>query len=258
MPVIGRRPTDDGPRLIERLDDLVRQRSLFQIRQVLVQLLITRHADNDPVVPALVGKPELRMMHHPSQRRLHHRQPRLLHRRLDDPQRLKRRILEVPFPVQPTHGADGVTVSPFLRHVRRLVFPAEDAAGNGVVGDVVEAEAAEDGEEFLFGGSGEGVVHSWRAETGKGISIGRCRKGGAQGRTLVQRRSDPAVVLRDQTHLGDFGRGKVGNGKRLEFPGAIHLVDGLERFLERRRAVRLRQEERVRHKTVIFPNRSNA
>lgn len=141
------------------------------------------------------------MMDHPPQRRLDHRQPSLLHRRLNNPQGLKRGILEIPLPIQPPHRAHGITVPPLAGDVRGLVFPGEDTAGDGVVSDVVEAETTEDGKEFFFGGAGEGVVHSWRDRLAIKLCLERERL-----RTLVESRSDPSVVLCDKADFGDLRR----------------------------------------------------
>lgn len=99
MPVIRRVGLDDVPRLVEGLDDVVRQRPLLEAVEVRVELVVRRDADDDAVAAAVLDA-QLAVVHRPAQRRLDHGEARV---RLDGPlhrlQRAERAVLEVPRPV---------------------------------------------------------------------------------------------------------------------------------------------------------------
>lgn len=157
MPIIRRRRLGNQPRLIQRIQHLLRQRALLQILEISLHLLLAAHADDDPI-PAAILDVQLRVVQHPAERRLQQRQVVLLDHGLDDAQRLERRVFEVPRAVHAAHAAHGLAEAARGRHVGGFVFAAEEAAGDRVVDDDVEAVAAAGGDELRFDGAGYGVV----------------------------------------------------------------------------------------------------
>lgn len=121
MPVIRRRGLGDQPRLVQHGDDLIRKRALLQIAEIALELGEAADANDDAVVPAILDV-ERRVVHEPSQRRLEQREAMLLDDGLDQPQRLERRVLEVPVAVVLARGVLVAVAALFRDDVLGLVF----------------------------------------------------------------------------------------------------------------------------------------
>jgi uncharacterized membrane protein len=157
MPVVCRRRLCDLPSLVQRLQDLLRQRTLLNILQVALKLCLTADT-NDNTVVATVLDVKLGVVNDPSERSLKQSQVVLLHDRLNDCECLESGVLEVALPVHATSSSFLVAETAAVGHVGGLVFAAEEAAGDGVVDYDIEAVAAAGGDEFGFDGAGYGVV----------------------------------------------------------------------------------------------------
>lgn len=156
MPVVRSRRLCDPPSLVQRLQNLSRQRTLLNILQVALKLRFAAHTNDDTIVT--ISNIELRVVDDPSESCLEKSEIVLLHDWLDDRQSLESGVLEVSLPVHAAAGAFLVAETAALRHVGGLVFAAKEAAGDGVVDYDVEAVAAAGGDELGFNVSGDGVV----------------------------------------------------------------------------------------------------
>jgi hypothetical protein len=95
MIIIRRRAPDDLPRLVQRLAYLVRQRSLFQMFKVVLQLFLAGYANEDPIVTPPVGELELRVMDEPTEGDFDERQVVFFDDGLDELERVERGVFEV-------------------------------------------------------------------------------------------------------------------------------------------------------------------
>lgn len=142
------------PRLIQRLDNIVRQRPLLQIRKIALQLLETTDANNDAVISTFDSCLELRVMNTPSQCNLKQRQVMFLSSFLCNPKSLKRRVFEVAIAV---HCADAVSLGPEPAFVRLDVFgldlAGKEATSQRVVDDNVDAILTACGNELRLDGA---------------------------------------------------------------------------------------------------------
>lgn len=156
MPVVRSSRLCDLPRLVKRLQDLFGKRTLLNILQVALKLRLAAHTNDDTIIA--INNIELGVVDNPSESRLEQSEVVLLHDRLNDCQCLESGVLEVSLPVHAAAGAFLVAKTAALGDVGRLVFAAEEAAGNGVVDYDVETVAAAGGNELGFDGAGDGVV----------------------------------------------------------------------------------------------------
>ena len=162
MPVVRSRRLCDLPRLVQRLQDLSRQRSLLNILQVALKLSLAAHTNNNSIIT--IGDIELRVVDYPSEGCLKQSEVVLLHDWLDDCQRLESGVLEVSLPVHAAASTFLVAETTTFGHIGGLVFAAEETSGDGVVDHDVQAVAAAGGDEFGFDGAGDGVVlNLWSA-----------------------------------------------------------------------------------------------
>lgn len=107
--------------MVQHGDDLIRKRALLQIAEIALELGEAADANDDAVVPAILDV-ERRVVHEPSQRRLEQREAMLLDDGLDQPQRLERRVLEVPVAVVLARGVLVAVAALFRDDVLGLVF----------------------------------------------------------------------------------------------------------------------------------------
>lgn len=210
MPIIRGIGLGNGPRLIERPNDLLGKGSFFKMPNVVLQLLETAHADNHTVVPALGGVDfELTVMHDPSHGRLDEGQTGLVHRVLDDLQRSEGGVFEIAIAIHLAHAGRLVTESPRGgNHIFCLDLSGQETAGERVVHDDVETVTAAGGDQLGLDGARDGVVHC-----------------------LEDRRADKVVLVAGQDDLGYFVRGEVADSESHEFPGFVQVVycaEGLE------------------------------
>jgi hypothetical protein len=207
MPIRNRVNLGDLPCLIQGFDHLVGQRTLLQIRQVILQLRSTRHTDDNTIITIL--NLQGRVVNRPPQGGLDHSQTRLIHSRLDGLQSLECALLEVPVAV---HLARlGGVAEPALggHHVGGLDLAAEEATGDGVVHHDVEAIAPAGWDKLGFDGACYAVVH--------GLEDGR---------------PHPFVVFAGQDDLGHLKCGEVADAQVDELAGFVELVEGREGFGE--------------------------
>jgi hypothetical protein len=157
MPVVRRRRLRNQPSLIQRINNLLRQRALLNILQIALELRLARNTNNNTIITAILDV-QVRVVEHPSESRLEQRQVVLFDDGLDDSQGLESGVLEVALAVGAAARAFGVAEAAALGHVGGFVFAAEEAAGDGVVDYDVEAVAAAGGDQFGFDAAGDGVV----------------------------------------------------------------------------------------------------
>lgn len=128
------------PRLIQRLNNICRQRTLFQILQVRLQLLHVADTNDNTIISPLGPCLELRVMDAPSQRNLDKRQVVLLRRFLGDFEGFECRLFEVAITVQFAYTLRFGTETTFVRlDVFRLDLAGKQTAGQGVVDDDINA-----------------------------------------------------------------------------------------------------------------------
>lgn len=108
-------------------------------------------------------------------------------------------------------------VGAFARQLSR-----QESAGEWVVDDDAHAVLAQAGDELLFNGTRDAIVHG-----------------------LVYARHHPAVVARCDDTLGHLPGGKVAQTQPLKLALAMERVERLQRLYERRGAVRPVQIERA-------------
>jgi hypothetical protein len=128
MPIIRRRRLRNLPRLIQRIQHLLRQRTLLNILQIPLQLRLATNANNNTIIPAVLDV-KLRVVDDPSERRLEKSEIVLCDDGLDDGESFEGGVFDV---------ARG--------NVGCFVFSAEEAAGHRVVDDDVQAVAAAGGD----------------------------------------------------------------------------------------------------------------
>jgi hypothetical protein len=145
MPIIRCRRLRNLPRLVQRLQHLLRQRALLDILQIPLKLRLTANANNDAIVPAVLDI-ELRVVNDPSESRLQQSEIVLRDDRLDDGESLESGVFEVAFAVHSAAGAFCVREAAARWYVGCFVFSAEETAGYWVVDYDVEAVAAAGGD----------------------------------------------------------------------------------------------------------------
>ena len=152
--VRGRSCLANHPRFIQRLDNIIRQRPLLQIRKVTLQLLETTDANNDTVISTFDSCLELGMMNTPSQCNLKQRQVVFLSSFLCNLESLKRRVFEVAIAV---HCANAVSLGPepaFIRlDVLGLDLAGKEATRQRVVDNNVDAILATCGNQLRLNGA---------------------------------------------------------------------------------------------------------
>jgi hypothetical protein len=147
MPVVHGSRLGDQPGLVKHRNHLLRQGPLLQIPEVALQLGEIADTDDDAVVPAILDV-ERGVMHHPAQCRLEQRQPVFLHHRLNQLQRLKRRVLKVPVPVVGARVALFAEAAFRRDDVLGFVFAGKDSASERVVDDDFQAVSSTSGDEL--------------------------------------------------------------------------------------------------------------
>jgi hypothetical protein len=145
MPIIRRRRLRNLPRLIQRVQHLLRQWSLLNILQIPLKLRLTRHTNNNPIIPAILDI-KLRVVDDPSESRLQQSEIVLCDDGLDDGESFESGVFEVAFAVHSAAGAFCVREAAARWHVGCFVFSAEEPAGYGVVDYDVQAVAAAGGD----------------------------------------------------------------------------------------------------------------
>lgn len=140
MPINRRGRFRNQPSLVQRIHDLLRQRALLQVRQIILQVVHAADTNDDAVIA--IQHAQRRMVDKPPHRRLDHRQAMLLDRLLDKLQRTERLILVVAGSVHRSRGT-GVAETALLGYdVLALDLAREKTAGERVIDHDVEAEAA--------------------------------------------------------------------------------------------------------------------
>lgn len=218
VPIVRCVGLGNQPRLVQSLDDIIRQGALLNSIEVAVKLAVRTNTNKDAIIAIL--DLELRVVHRPAQRRLDHAQAATIsllmfrHGLLDLPQRIERAILEVATLV--ILARPGRVAEPALGRLEVLALDlaAEEAPRYGVVDHDVEAEPSACRHQLGLDPPRNRVVHR-----------------------LVDRRPHPSVVLARQHHLGYLGRREVRQTEPHELARLVQLVDRLERLRERRRAV---------------------
>lgn len=155
LPKVRRRSClANHPGLIQRLDNIIRQRSLLQIRKIALQLLETTDANNNTVIATFDSCLELGVMNTPSQCNFKQRQVVFLSSFLCNLESLKRRVFEVAIAV---HCANAVSLGPepaFVRlDVLGLDLAGKEATRQRVVDDNIDAILAACGNELRLNGA---------------------------------------------------------------------------------------------------------
>jgi hypothetical protein len=145
MPVIRRRRLRNLPRLIQRLQNLLGQRSLLNILQIPLQLRLATNANNNSIIASILDI-KLRVVNDPSESCLQQSEIVLCNDRLDHGESFERGVFEVAFAVHSTSGAFCVREAAAGGYVGCFVFSAEETAGYWVVDYDVQAVAAAGGD----------------------------------------------------------------------------------------------------------------
>lgn len=148
MPINRRGGFRNQPSLIQRIHDLLRQRPLLQIRQVVLQMIQAADTDDNAVIA--IQHAERRVVDKPPHRRLDHCQVMLLDHLLYQLQRTERLVLVVAGPVQGSRGS-GIAETTLLGHkILALDLAREKAAREWVIDYDANAEATAGMDELGF------------------------------------------------------------------------------------------------------------
>jgi hypothetical protein len=128
--VSRRRSLGSHPSLIQRLHDIIRERSLFQIRQVPFQLLQAADANDHAIVTAFDPSLQFGVVNAPSQRDLEQGQIMLLRSLFSNLECLEGSVFEVAVTV---HASDAICFRAETAFVRLDIF-GFDLAGEETAG----------------------------------------------------------------------------------------------------------------------------
>lgn len=142
------------PRLVQRFHNLFWQRSLFQVRQVALQLREAAHTNNDAIITTLGPCLELRMMGAPPQSNLQQRQVVLLRYTFDQAECFEIGVLEVAAAVHLAHLGVLREATLWGCDVGRFDLAAEQPACKWVVDNYVDLIFAAAGNQFGLDSTG--------------------------------------------------------------------------------------------------------
>lgn len=194
------------PQLLDLLHRLLRQRALAQPLNRLLQLRRPAGTNDNGIALLRIQRG---MIHRPAVRQHHARLAGRLGNLLPLAQALNRAGLAVQLVVHVAAERGRVEAAGRLLGEQIVRVLGEEAAGERGVGVKGKPELAEDGEEVLLDGAGEGVVVA-----------------------LVDGGHDAALGLGVRVHLAHVGGQEVGEAEAGELTLAVQLLDGVDGLLD--------------------------